>query len=133
MVVVITMKKIGLICEYNPFHNGHLYHIEKTKELYPDSIIILVLSTCFTQRGNISILTKEEKTEIALNYGIDLVIELPFIFSSQSADIFAKGAISILNELGCDTLVFGSESNDVEKLKEIAYFFLFFFFFFDFF
>ncbi len=120
MVVVITMKKIGLICEYNPFHNGHLYHIEKTKELYPDSIIILVLSTCFTQRGNISILTKEEKTEIALNYGIDLVIELPFIFSSQSADIFAKGAISILNELGCDTLVFGSESNDVEKLKEIA-------------
>lgn len=120
MVVVITMKKIGLICEYNPFHNGHLYHIEKTKELYPDSIIILVLSTCFTQRGNLSILTKEEKTNISLNYGIDLVVELPFIFSSQSADIFAKGAISILNELGCDTLVFGSESNDVEKLKEIA-------------
>ncbi|MBQ7104908.1 MAG: nucleotidyltransferase [Bacilli bacterium] len=114
------MKKIGLICEYNPFHNGHLYHIEKTKELYPDSIIILVLSTCFTQRGNLSILTKEEKTNISLNYGIDLVVELPFIFSSQSADIFAKGAISILNELGCDTLVFGSESNDVEKLKEIA-------------
>lgn len=120
MVVVITMKKIGLICEYNPFHNGHLYHIEKTKELYPDSIIILVMSSCFTQRGNLSILTKEEKTNISLNYGIDLVVELPFIFSSQSADIFAKGAISILNELGCDTLVFGSESNDVEKLKEIA-------------
>lgn len=120
MVVVITMKKIGLICEYNPFHNGHLYHIKKTKELYPDSIIILVMSSCFTQRGNLSILTKEEKTNISLNYGIDLVIELPFIFSSQSADIFAKGAISILNELGCDTLVFGSESNDVEKLKEIA-------------
>lgn len=120
MFVVITMKKIGLICEYNPFHNGHLYHIEKTKELYPDSIIILVLSTCFTQRGNISILTKEEKTEIALKYGIDLVIELPFIFSTQSADIFAKGAISILKELSCDTLVFGSESNDIDKLKEIA-------------
>ena len=120
MFVVITMKKIGLICEYNPFHNGHLYHIEKTKELYPDSIIILVLSTCFTQRGNISILTKEEKTEIALKYGIDLVVELPFIFSTQSADIFAKGAISILKELSCDTLVFGSESNDIDKLKEIA-------------
>ena len=114
------MKKIGLICEYNPFHNGHLYHIEKTKELYPDSILILVLSTCFTQRGNISILTKEEKTEISLKYGIDLVVELPFIFSTQSADIFAKGAISILKELGCDTLVFGSESNDIDKLKEIA-------------
>lgn len=114
------MKKIGLICEYNPFHNGHLYHIEKTKELYPDSILILVLSTCFTQRGNISILTKEEKTEISLNHGIDLVVELPFIFSTQSADTFAKGAISILKELGCDTLVFGSESNDIDKLYEIA-------------
>ena len=89
------MKKIGLICDYYPFHYGHLYHIEKTKELYPDSILILVLSTCFTQRGNISILTIEEKTEISLKYGIDLVVELPFIYSTQSADIFAKGAISI--------------------------------------
>ncbi|MBE6151389.1 MAG: nucleotidyltransferase [Firmicutes bacterium] len=114
------MNKVGIICEYNPFHNGHLYHIEKTKELYPDSILILVLSSCFTQRGHLSILTKEEKTEISLKYGVDLVIELPFVFSSQSADIFAKGAISILKELKCDTLVFGSESNDVEKLKEIA-------------
>ena len=114
------MNKIGLICEYNPFHNGHLYHIEKTKELYPDSLIILVLSSCFTQRGHLSILTKEEKTKIALDNKIDLVVELPFVFSSQSADIFAKGAISILKELGCDTLVFGSESNDVDKLKEIA-------------
>lgn len=120
MVVVMTMHKIGLICEYNPFHNGHLYHIERIKELYPDSILILVLSTCFTQRGNISTLTKEEKTAISLKYGIDLVVELPFIFSTQSADIFAKGAISILKELGCDTLVFGSESNDIDKLKEIA-------------
>lgn len=114
------MNKVGIICEYNPFHNGHLYHIEKTKELYPDSILILVLSSCFTQRGHLSILTKEEKTEISLKYGVDLVIELPFVFSSQSADIFAKGAISILKELKCDTLVFGSESNDVDKLKEIA-------------
>jgi len=114
------MYKVGLICEYNPLHNGHLYHIKKTKELYPDSILILVLSSCFTQRGNLSILSKEEKTAISLKYGIDLVVELPFIFSSQSADIFAKGAISILKELNCDTLVFGSESNDIEKLKEIA-------------
>lgn len=114
------MNKIGIICEYNPFHNGHLYHIAKIKELHPDSMIILVMSSCFTQRGNISILSKEEKTEIALKYGVDLVVELPFIFSTQSADVFAKGAISILKELGCDTLVFGSESNDINKLKEIA-------------
>lgn len=114
------MNKIGIICEYNPFHNGHLYHLEKIKELYPDSMIILVMSSCFTQRGHLSILTKEEKTEIALKYGIDLVVELPFIFSTQSADIFAKGAVSILKELNCDALVFGSESNDIDKLKEIA-------------
>lgn len=114
------MKKIGIICEYNPFHNGHLYHLEKIKELYPDSLIILVMSSCFTQRGDISLLTKEEKTEISLRFGIDLVIELPFIFSTQSADVFAKGAIAILKELAVDTLVFGSECNDITKLKEIA-------------
>ena len=114
------MKKIGIICEYNPFHNGHLYHLNKIKELYPDSMIFLVISSCFTQRGHFSILTKTEKTKIALEHGIDLIVELPFVFSTQSADIFAKGAIAILKELQCDVLLFGSESNDVEKLKEIA-------------
>ena len=114
------MKKIGIICEYNPFHNGHLYHLKKIKEKYPDSLIVLVMSSCFTQRGNISILTKEEKTRIALSYGIDLIVELPFVFASQSADVFAKGAISILKELDVDYLVFGSETNDVTKLEEMA-------------
>lgn len=114
------MNIIGIICEYDPFHNGHLYHIQKVKELYPNSLIILVMSTWFTERGNMSILTKEEKTQIALNYGIDLVIELPFVFASQSADTFAKGAIAILKELKADYLVFGSEENNIEKLKEIA-------------
>ena len=114
------MKKIGIICEYNPFHNGHLYHLKKIKEKYPDSLIVLVMSSCFTQRGNISILTKEEKTKIALSYGIDLIVELPFVFASQSADVFAKGAISILKELDVDYLVFGSETNDVTKLEEMA-------------
>ena len=114
------MKKIGIICEYNPFHNGHKYHIDKIKEMYPDSLIVLVMSSSFTQRGDISILNKWEKTEIALNHKVDLVIELPFIFSSQGADIFAKGAISILKELKVDTLVFGSESNNKEELINIA-------------
>ncbi len=114
------MEKIGIICEYNPFHNGHLYHLRKIKEKYPDSLIVLVMSSCFTQRGNISILTKEEKAMIALNYGIDLIVELPFVFASQSADVFAKGAISILKELDVDYLVFGSETNDVTKLEEMA-------------
>lgn len=114
------MEKIGIICEYNPFHNGHLYHINKIKEMYPDSLIILVMSTNFTQRGEISLLNKNNKTLIALNHNIDLVIELPFIFSTQSADIFAKGSIEILNKLKVDKLIFGSESNDIEKLIFLA-------------
>ena len=114
------MKKIGIICEYNPFHNGHIYHLQKIKEMYPDSMIILVMSTSFTMRGEISILNKWDKTSIALKYGIDLVIELPTFYSTNSADTFAEGAIKILNYLDCEYLVFGSESNDIESLKELA-------------
>ena len=114
------MKVIGVIAEYNPFHNGHLYQIKKIKEMYPESIIIGVVSSCFTQRGEISILNKWEKTKIALDNGIDLVIELPFVYATQSSDIFAKGAINILNKLKIDTLIFGTESDNIEKLKEVA-------------
>ena len=114
------MKKIGIICEYNPFHNGHIYHLEKIKDLYPDSIIILVMSTSFTMRGEISLLNKWDKTSIALKYGIDLIIELPTFYSTNSADTFAEGAIKLLNHLKCDYLVFGSESDDIELLKKLA-------------
>jgi len=114
------MNVIGIICEYNPFHNGHIYHIKKVKELFPDSIIILCLNGNFTERGEISILKKEDKTKIALFYGVDLVIELPIIFGTQSADTFSYGAITLLNALGIDTLVFGSESNDIKYLKNLA-------------
>lgn len=112
--------RIGIICEYNPFHNGHIYHIKKIKELYPDSTIVLVVDSYFTERGDISILDKYAKTKIALENNIDLVVELPFAFATQSADIFAYGAISILNKLDVDLLIFGSESNDVESLKKAA-------------
>ena len=81
------MDVIGIIAEYNPFHNGHIYHIEKIKEKYPDSILILVLNGYFLERGEISILTKEEKTKIALDYGVNIVLELPFIYGTQSADV----------------------------------------------
>lgn len=114
------MKKIGIICEYNPFHNGHIYHLEKIKEMYNDSLIILVMSSSFTERGELSILNKWEKTEIALKYGVDLVIELPFEFASQSADVFARGAVTLLKELQVDTIVFGSESNNRDELIKIA-------------
>ena len=114
------MKNIGIICEYNPFHNGHLYHINKIKEMYPDSTIVLVMSGNFTQRGDASIINKWDKTEIALKNNIDLVVELPFKFTCQSADIFAYGAVNILNYLKVDTLIFGSETNDINKFEKIA-------------
>ena len=114
------MKSVGIICEYNPFHNGHLYHLNKVKELFPKHIVVLVMSGNFTQRGDTSIINKWNKTEIALKMGVDLVIELPFVFATQSADTFAKASIQILKEMNVDYLVFGSETNKVKKLEELA-------------
>lgn len=114
------MKIIGLIAEYNPFHNGHRYQIKKIKEIFPDSLIILCLGSYFTQRGDISILSKQDKVKISLEYGIDLIVELPLMYTVQSGDIFAYQSIKILNSLGIDTLVFGSESNDIEFLHKLA-------------
>lgn len=114
------MVNVGIIAEYNPFHNGHIYHINKIKEMFPDSRIILVMSGNFTQRADASIINKWDKTKIALKNNIDLVIELPFEFSCQSADIFAYGACRILNYLKIDYLVFGSESGDIDMLRKIA-------------
>ncbi len=114
------MKAVGIICEYNPFHNGHLYHIEKVKELFPDDVLVLVLSGNVTERGELSILSKWEKTEIALTFGVDLVIELPFVFSSQSADTFCYGAVKLLHHIGVEKLVFGSELGNTETLITCA-------------
>lgn len=118
--LVKFMHKIGIICEYNPLHNGHLYQIKKIKETYKDSLIIVCLSSCFMQRGEASILNKWDKTRLAIESGVDLVLELPFAFATQYQDIFAKGALTILNHLKIDTLVFGSECDDVELLKNLA-------------
>lgn len=114
------MNVVGIIAEYNPFHNGHLYHINKIKKLYPGSIIVLVINGYFMQRGELSILTKEEKTKIALNFGANLVVELPFVFGGQSADVFADASIKLLNQLKVNRIIFGSESNDVLQLEKIA-------------
>ena len=112
--------KIGIIAEFNPLHNGHLYLINKIKEKYEDASIILVLSGNYTQRGIPSIIDKWKRTELSLKLGIDLVVELPFPFSTQSADYFAYGATTILNYLKVDKLVFGSESNDIKVLEKIV-------------
>ena len=114
------MDVIGIIAEYNPFHNGHLYHINKIKEMYPNSLIILVVNGYFLERGQISIESLKSKTEIALEYNVDIVIELPFIFGSNSADIFSDASIELLNEMGVNKIIFGSECNDVKKLKKLA-------------
>ena len=112
--------KIGIIAEFNPLHNGHLYLINKIKEKYENASIILVLSGNYTQRGIPSIIDKWKKTELSLKLGIDLVVELPFPFSTQSADYFAYGATTILNYLKVDKLIFGSESNDIKILEKIV-------------
>ncbi len=113
-------KIIGIIAEYNPFHLGHIYQINEIKKLYPKSTIIAIISPSFTQRGDISIINKYNKTTICLENNIDLVVELPYPYATQSSDIFAKGSIEILNKLNINTLVFGSESNDLETLKKLA-------------
>lgn len=111
---------VGIICEYNPFHNGHLHHLKEVEKLFPSETIILILAGHFLERGDLSIINKWDKTKLALEFGIDLVIELPFAFASQAADIYAKGAITLLDLLKVNYLVFGSESNDVEKLISCA-------------
>lgn len=114
------METIGIIAEYNPFHNGHLYQINKIKEIYPESIIVLILNGYFLERGLVSLESKEEKTTLALKYGCDIVIENPFIFGSNSADIFASSALELLNQLHVSKLVFGSESNNINNLVNCA-------------
>jgi len=114
------MKAVGIICEYNPFHNGHLYHLKKVKEMFPEHLIVLILNGYFLERGDISIISKQNKTNLALLYGIDLIVELPFVYGTQSADVFANASITILEELQCEYVVFGSECNDLEKLHKIT-------------
>ena len=114
IMMVKEMKIIGIVTEYNPFHNGHMYQIEKIKEMYPNSILIIAMSGNYTQRGEISVINKWNKAKIAVNNGIDIVLEIPFIFSNQSADTFSYAALKMLSEFKIDTLVFGSECNNKE-------------------
>lgn len=114
-------KVLGIIAEYNPFHNGHLYHLENSKKLTNCEYCIAIISGNFTQRGSTSIIDKWEKTKMALSNGIDLVIELPTFYSISSAENFADGSIKILNSLGIiDFISFGSEISNIDLLNNIA-------------
>ena len=114
------MDIIGIIAEYNPFHNGHIYHINKIKEMYPNSIIVLVLNGYFLERGEISIESVQSKTMLALQNKVDIVLSLPFLFGSNSADTFSDAALEILNAVGVNKLIFGSESCNIKLLNELA-------------
>lgn len=114
-------KVLGIIAEYNPFHNGHLYHLEESKKITNCEYSISIISGNFTQRGSTSLIDKWEKTKIALSNGIDLVLELPTLYSISSAENFADGSIKILNSLGIvDFLSFGSETSNINLLDDIA-------------
>ncbi len=114
------MNISGITVEYNPFHNGHLYHIEQCRVLTHPDVLIAVCTGNYNQRGDVSVIDKFEKTEAALRHGVDLVVELPYIYTVQNAYVFGSHAVSILNELKCDHLVFGSETGNLEELQKYS-------------
>lgn len=116
------MKIVGLITEYNPFHNGHLYHMQKAKEITGADSVIAVMSGNYVQRGAPAIMPKHLRAEVALEAGIPLVLELPVCYASGSAEYFADGAISLFEKLGCiDSIFFGSECGDYYLLEKVAH------------
>ncbi|WP_081625568.1 nucleotidyltransferase [Bacillus sp. 123MFChir2] len=108
------MKASGIVVEYNPFHNGHAYHVQQTKKLTNADIIIAVMSGPFLQRGEPALVSKWARTQMALANGVDIVVELPYAFATQKAETFADGAISILDALRVSEVCFGSESGNIE-------------------
>lgn len=115
------MKITGIIAEYNPFHNGHRYQIQKARQITGADYVIVVMSGNFTQRGTPALIDKYSRAKMALMGGADLVLELPVCFATGSAEYFASGAIALLNQLGCvDSICFGSECGDIVPLKNLA-------------
>lgn len=114
------MKITGIVCEYNPFHNGHLYHLSKTRE-NGATHIAAVMSGNYVQRGDTAVLDKFERARFAVKGGADLVIEIPSVYALSSAEFYARGAVHILNSLGCvDEISFGSEAGSVTELEKAA-------------
>jgi len=115
------MKAVGLVTEYNPFHNGHLYHLNKAMELTGADISVAVMSGDFVQRGEPAVLDKYTRTSMALNSGVNLVVELPVNYAVSSAESFAAGALKVLDYIKADSIAFGSESGDIEGLSKLAH------------
>ena len=116
------MKIVGIIAEFNPMHKGHKYLIEKVKEITGADTAICIMSGNFTQAGKVALVDKFKRAKTALENGIDVVIELPTIYATASAEYFSYGAVNILENLGCvDYICFGSETGDTRELIQIAY------------
>lgn len=115
------MKAVGLVTEYNPFHNGHLYHLNKAMELTGADISVAVMSGDFVQRGEPAVLDKYTRTSMALNSGVNLVVELPVNYAVSSAESFAAGALKVLDYIKADSIAFGSESGGIERLSKLAH------------
>ena len=117
----LYMKAVGLVTEYNPFHNGHLYHLNKAMEITGADISVAVMSGDFVQRGEPAVLDKYTRTSMALSSGVNLVVELPVNYAVSSAESFATGALKVLDHIKADSIAFGSESGDIEGLSELAH------------
>lgn len=114
---------VGIIAEYNPFHNGHHYQLRKAKEITGAKYVVIVMSGSFVQRGTPAFLDKMNRTRMALENGADLVLELPVRYATASAEFFAAGSVALLNNIGIvDSLCFGSESGTLNSMKKIAQF-----------
>ncbi len=113
-------KSVGIIAEYNPFHNGHLYHMNSSKEASGAEVTIVAMSGNFVQRGQAAVVDKWRRAEMAVNNGADLVVEIPVIFACNSAPYFAKAGVEILESLGADFISFGSETGQVDSIMAIS-------------
>ena len=114
------MKSVGIVVEYNPFHNGHKHHLEMARKVSNADIVVGVMSGDYVQRGEPAAFNRWERAEIALKNGVDIIAELPIFYSTQNAELFAKGALETLAELGVKDIVFGSETANLEKLEKIV-------------
>lgn len=114
IIGVVHVKACGLIVEYNPFHYGHLHHLQSAKRVANADCMIAVMSGSFLQRGEPAIIDKFHRTRAAIESGADIVIELPYAYAVQSSELFAEGAIKSLHELGIDSVCFGSESGEID-------------------
>jgi predicted nucleotidyltransferase len=117
----LYMKAVGLVTEYNPFHNGHLYHLNKAMDLTGADISVAVMSGDFVQRGEPAVLDKYTRASMALNSGVNLVVELPVNYAVSSAESFAAGALKVLDYIKADSIAFGSESGNIERLSKLAH------------